>query len=198
MLENLNISKTTLLIWLIPCALLVCNFLLIRQNLQLRSDIAGLIAEQKIQAGEVFSEVKGVDLVNNPVSVSFNENKTKKVIFFSSTSCPFCKKQNPYWNEFIKQADPQKYEVLGIFNSREDKNNVAEYLKNNGFTDEKLSFKVLLLGDDLLQKNKLQSTPITVVVGENGVVEKAWFGLWDKTIISEVNTSLGLSIQPKS
>jgi len=195
--QKIKISTQTFFLWLILLALIVCNFLLIRQNLQLKADIKDLIAEQKIQVGAKFSEFKGVNLENNQIAFTYNQNKLKKIILYSSANCPFCKQQNPYWTEVIKQIDNQKYEVLELFRDREDKSKVASYLNANGYELENSSVKFLFLADEFLQENKLNSTPTTLLVNENGIVEKVWFGLWDKTIISEVNSSLGVSVQYK-
>ena len=87
--------------------------------------------------------------------------------------------------------------MLELFRDREDKSKVASYLNANGYELENSSVKFLFLADEFLQENKLNSTPTTLLVNENGIVEKVWFGLWDKTIISEVNSSLGVSVQYK-
>lgn len=198
MSEKLKIPSASVLSWVIIIILVLSSILLIRQNLQLRTTVEKLVAEQKIQIGEKFTAFNAVDLEDRPIEVNFNESKAKTILLFSSTTCPFCKKQNPYWNDVIKQIDYRKYQILEVFHEKEDKGKVIEYLKNNSLENEKSSLRILFLADEFLRKNKLNSTPITLIIGENGIVERAWFGLWSKSTITEVNSSLEISIQPKS
>jgi peroxiredoxin len=174
--------------------LTLCNVLLIRQNYQLRALVQDLEAEQRVQVGDKLGPFKGTDLEGKPVDVRFDETGVRKVIMFSSTSCSFCKKQNPNWNQLMEQIDRRKYEVVELFREREAGNRVAAYLKANSLSNKDAA-RVLLVGDDFLKEKKLNSTPVTLIVGENGVVERAWFGLWNNSAIAEVNSSLDISIQ---
>ena len=58
--------------------------------------------------------------------------------------------------------------------------------------------KLIFLGDDLLEMNKLVTTPMTIIVNEDGAVEKVWFGLWNPKIIGEINTTFDISIARES
>jgi peroxiredoxin len=180
--------------WAIVIVLTLCNVLLIRQNYQLRAAVQDLESEQRVQVGDKLGPFRGADLEGKPVDIRFNEAGVRKVIMFSSTSCPFCQKQNPSWNQLIEQVDRRKYEVLELFREREAKSQVADYLKANGLSNEGTA-RVLFVGDDFLKAKKLNSTPVTLIVGENGIVERAWFGLWNNSAIAEVNSSLDISIQ---
>jgi glutaredoxin len=180
--------------WAVVIVLTLCNVLLIRQNYQLRALVQGLESEQRIQVGDKLGPFWGSDLEGKPVDVRFDEAGVRKVIMFSSTTCPFCKKQNPNWNQLMEQIDRRKYEVVELFREREAGSRVADYLKANSLSNEGTS-RVLLVGDDFLKEKKLNSTPVTLIVGKNGVVEKAWFGLWNNSAIAEVNSSLDISIQ---
>ena len=98
----------------------------------------------------------------------------------------------------IRQVDSQKYEVVELFRDLEARDKVMNYLVNNGFIRDSSApeLKVLFPNDAFLDENKMNSTPLTLVVGKDGTVEKAWFGLWNKSTIADVNSSLGISIQP--
>jgi peroxiredoxin len=165
--------------WILVFILIVVNVFLIRQNWQLRSDVDNLVREQRVQVGESFNDFSALDFQDRPVAIS-SEARIKKVIFFSSTSCPYCKKQNAYWLDCLKQLDPGKYEIIAVFNEREERQTVADHLNKYGFTEGGSSLKLLFSPDDTLQKYKLRSTPITLVLDENGTVEKVWQGLWDR------------------
>lgn len=189
-----KIFSQSVLSWVVVVMLTLCNVLLIRQNSQLRTAVHKLESEQRLQIGDKLGSFKGTDLDGNVMEVNFNANNLKKVVLFSSISCPFCKKQNPKWNQLIEKIDRQKYEVVELFRDKEPRNQVATYLKANSFSNGDL-IKVFLVGNEFLKEEKLNGTPITLIVGQNGVVEKAWFGLWDESATSEVNSSLDISIQ---
>lgn len=193
MLNKLKIPSLTSLSWVVMIALALCNVLLIRQNSQLRKLVQQLGSEQRIQIGDQLGPLKGTDLEGKPVEVRFGENNVRKIVLFSSTSCPFCKKQNPNWNQLAEQIDRRKYEVVTLFRDKEARSQVAAYLQANGFSNQD-SGKVFFVSDEFLNEGKLNSTPITLIVGNNGVVERAWFGLWNKSAIAEVNSSLDVSV----
>jgi thiol-disulfide isomerase/thioredoxin len=194
MLRKLKVPLLPVLSWVMVVILTLCNILLIRQNSQLRIAVQKLESEQRIQIGDKFGSFRGTDLEGKPVAVNFDENNLKKIVLFSSISCPFCKKQNPKWNQLIEKIDRQKYEVVELFRDKESRNQVAAYLKANSFSNED-SVKVFLVGDEFLKEKKLNGTPITLIVGQNGVVERAWIGLWNESAIAEVNSILDISIR---
>jgi thiol-disulfide isomerase/thioredoxin len=194
MLKKLKAPSLSSLSWTAMIILTLCNVLLIWQNSQLRKLVHELESEQRIQVGDKLGTLKGIDLEGKPVEVQFGENNFRKIVLFSSTSCPFCKKQNPKWNQLVGQINRQKYEVVTLFRDKEARSQVAAYLKANGFSNQD-SDKVFLIADDFLNEKKLNSTPITLIVGNNGVVERAWFGLWNESAIADVNSSLDISVQ---
>lgn len=189
-----KLASPATLSWAMAIALILCNALLIRQNLQLRALTRKLEAEQRVQVGDKFGLFTGAGLDGTAAQVRFDEPGRKRVVLFSSISCPFCKQQNPMWNQLIEKLDHEKYEVVEIFRDGESVNRVAAYLKANGFSDG-ASARIFLIGDEPLREVKLNSTPITLVVGANGAVEKVWYGLWNRSTTAEVNSFLNVSIQ---
>ncbi len=191
MLKNLKLIS--IISWITVIGLIVCNILLIKQNLQLRETVEKQESEKRVNVGAEFSEFKAVDNNNNPVSL-VSGKPSKKIIFFSSTSCPFCKKQNPYWTQLASQVKSGQYEIFALFNDREEHPKVEEYLKTYGFADINISVKPLYSNGEILQKYRLNGTPATLIINENGIVEKAWSGLWDKTTISEVENYFHITV----
>lgn len=185
--------------WLFVFLLLIGNLLLIAQNLQLRNTINDLNFQQRIGEGEKLGPIDGLDLNNSSLTLSFEGDHRKKIILFSSTSCPFCKKQNPFWSEFLRQVDAVNYEVIHIFRESEDKQNVAEYLKNNGLMPITLDPKVIFVKDEYLNKIKFNGTPLTIVVDEKGFVDHVWNGLWNKSSIKDMQSvfNIAISTNPK-
>lgn len=152
--------------------------------------------ERKIQIGEKFESFAPVDFDNVALGVDFLKGERKKIILFSSTKCPFCKQQNPMWNDLVRQVDERGFEVLELFRESENREKVRQYLVSNGVIQDfpNRTPKIIFLDDESLEKNKLVTTPLTVVLNEEGVVEKVWFGLWNPKIVKDVNRTLGTSI----
>lgn len=69
------------------------------------------------------------------------------------------------------------------------------YLNNYGYEEVGRPVRVLFSPDEELQKYKLSATPTTLVLNENGVVEKVWPGLWDRSMIAEVNDYFHSALQ---
>jgi thiol-disulfide isomerase/thioredoxin len=179
-------------IWIIGIALVVCNVLLVTQNLELKNKIEILTEAPKIKIGEQFGELKATDAENNFVTLT-SEN-AKKVILFTSTSCPYCKKQNPYWMQLVNQLDLQKYEIVEMFNDSEERQTVSDYLKSIGHFDNS-KVKILFSNSENLKKFKLNLTPTTLVLDKEGNVEKIWSGLWDKSKADDANSYFNTTIQ---
>jgi thiol-disulfide isomerase/thioredoxin len=194
MRTKLKLPSLSALSWVMVIILTACNILLIRQNSQLRSLVHEFESEQRIQIGEKLRPFRGADLNGKTEEVRFDEPEVRRIVLVSSTSCPFCKRQNPSWNQLAGQIDRRRYEVITLFRDREDRDHVAAYLKANGFGNNSL-MPVFFVADEFFKESKLNSTPITLILGKDGVVEKAWFGLWDKHTIADVNSFLNISIQ---
>ena len=188
MLKNVKIMS--LISWLMIVGLVICNVVIIRQNLELRETVERQELEKRVQIGDSFNEFQAVDDNNKSINL-VSSKPLKKILFFSSTTCPFCLKQNPYWTQVAAQTDFDKYEIFTLFNDREEHIKANEYLKQNGYTS---SVQPLYSNGEILQKYKLNGTPATVIINENGVVEKSWSGLWDKTTVSEVENYFHIKI----
>ncbi len=185
-------ETASILSWLIVIALIACNGFLIRQNLRLRGMVDELNSERTVKIGDEFTDFKAFDTENKPLN--FGLSKNKKVILFTSTSYPFCKKQNPYWLQMLQQLDARKYETVEIFNAAEERPTVSNYVNSIGHSTIP-NLYVLCSESENLQKYKLNATPTTLVLNEEGSVEKVWDGLWNKSKVEEVNSYLNLSVQ---
>ena len=191
MLKKLKIESS--LIWVIITGLIICNGVLIAQNIKLRQVVERQYNEKRTQVGDDFNGLKVSDENRKSIEISSSES-IKKIILFSSTECPFCKKQNPFWVQLIDEIDDKKYTVFILFNDGEENSKVNEYMKSAGYLNTKKLAKSLFSDSETLQKYKLNGTPATLVIDENGIVEKVWTGLWDKTKIAEVEAYFRITI----
>jgi thioredoxin-related protein len=115
-------------------------------------------------------------------------------LFFTPT-CRYCQQQFPYWKKVLQEAQAKHLEVLGVVDAREDKARLASYLQQMG-CDEKSQFplKVLLVASEVRQQYKLQSTPNTILLNSNGIVEKQWLGLWQSNEVASAASSLEINL----
>ena len=70
---------------------------------------------------------------------------------------------------------------------------VEEYLRTLGCE----SLPVAFLPNTIQQGYKLSFTPITLVIDNNGRVEKAWAGLWNSETAGAASSSLGLPLSKR-
>jgi thiol-disulfide isomerase/thioredoxin len=184
---------TSTLSWALLCIMIASTGLLIRQNRQLRAEIAELVSEQRVQVGESFSDFESVDLNNKPTTIN-SIGKARTLLLFFDTKCPYCKKQNSHWTELLKHVDSRSYEVYALFKGREDRARAKDYLKEYGYNDVGVPLTVLFSDEAILERHKLRSTPNTLVLNEHGVVEKVWPGLWSSSIKTEVDSFFSTSL----
>lgn len=186
-------KEMSVLNWLVISGLVVCNVLLIKQNVELRETVEQHEREKRVQVGDIFNDFKAANKNNEPVDFVSDQTK-KKLLLFSSTTCPFCEKQTPYWKQFLKQTDINNYKIYFLFNNREDISKVNEYLETNGFMSDGNSVTPLFSDNETLRKYKLNGTPTTLIINGAGIVEKSWSGLWDRATISEVEDYFHIAI----
>lgn len=170
------------------------NVLLIRQNLQMRALLSKY--EPKIlQVGEKLQPFSAPGLHGELFNVNYDNESPKYVLLFFTPNCPYCRAQFVYWREVIKQVDGNRFRVLGVAAESEDKVKLEEYLHTVGCSiDTDLALPVAFISDSVRRSYKLSATPITLVVTNDGTVEKVWAGKWDSEDIAVANTILNLNI----
>lgn len=155
----------------ISTLLLIVNIFLIFQNLQLKSEIETL-EPTKTKEGDVLSNFRAKDLSGNETKLDFGENNTKRILFFFRTTCGYCKEQMNYWKGLVSNIDRQEYKVIAI-TTETDTQAIRDYMKNYEIED----WEVLMINPEDAYNARLIVTPITVVVGNKGIVEKVWIGI---------------------
>lgn len=154
-------------------ALAVSNVLLIRQNLQLRAALAAGGPEAP-RAGDVFPAFAAAGLRGEQISVSYPEAGAKRVLLYFTPTCRYCRGQFAYWREILGRADRERFEVIGIASDREDRAKLEDYLRQFGCDGASSTpLRVALVPDDVLRSYKLSATPTTLVVNNDGAVERA-------------------------
>ena len=102
------------------------------------------------------------------------------VFLYFQSHCGFCKKQIPYWSQLVSQIDRSKYDIVAI-TAENNMDDVKKFVNNY----EVSAWKVLSIRAEDANIAKLNATPITVVADDNGVVEKAWVGMWRESELDD-------------
>jgi hypothetical protein len=81
--------------------------------------------------------------------------------------------------------------VLGLVPESENKATLNAYLHLVGCD----SLPVALVPDSVRDSYKLQSTPSTIVMGNDGTVEEAWAGKWTPETIDRAGSLFGFTFE---
>jgi glutaredoxin len=184
-------------LWSLLAGLAVTNVLLIRQNLQMRAMLAKG-QPRYLKAGERVPPFAAVDLDGAPVRLDYPGSGPKRIMFYFTPACPYCRRQFAYWRDILKQADSARYEVIGLASESEDKAELEEYLRSVGCArDSAAPLRVALVPPEVRRDYRLVGTPVTLVVSNDGTVERAWPGSWNSAEAASAGSFLGLSFPPR-
>lgn len=180
-------DKSQVFIVLIAIVLFITNISLIFQNLKLRSDIKEFKTIQ-VTEGDVIESFNAKDMNGNGVRVDYTKNN-KRILLFFKTTCGYCKQQMAYWKNFVANIDHHKFKVTAI-TTETDVQAIKNYIKSYAIED----WDVLTVETKDAQKAKLMVTPVTMVINDEGIVEKAWVGMWETKDISSVSDYFGVNV----
>ena len=189
----------TIIFWVMLVALAVANALLIRQNLQMRAALSKY-EPPVLQPGEQVQPFSAPSLSGENIQVNYTGNGPNRVLMFFTPDCSYCREQFAYWREVLVHADINRFEVLGVATESEDKAKLDEYLRSVGCSpDSQKPLRTALIPNSLRRSYKLSSTPITLVVANDGSVENVWHGRWDSESLAAAASIFGMDFsQAKS
>jgi peroxiredoxin len=184
-----NISKKLLfgVPWLMVLVLATTNLLLLRQNLKMRSSIEGH-RPSALQTGDKVESFSAQALTGDTVHIGYTGKEVTRVLLYFSPDCPYCHEQFAYWQELLKKVNGNNFQVIGMIGESEDKSKVKDYLQKIGCQN----LRVVVLPGEARQSYKLSMTPTTLVIANDGTVEKSWVGQWNSTIASEASSVFGV------
>lgn len=188
----------TLALWLMLAAMMATNALLLSQNFSMRREMERL-QPRGLKAGESVPPFKAAGLQGDTIDVSYTGEGTRRVLFYFTPTCVFCRQQFPYWKDVLSRASGGgDFEVLGLVDEGQDPEKVREYLRAMGCgPDSNAPLRVALVSKEVRRHYKLDATPITVIVKNDGKVEEAWHGRWGKAEVEEAGTLLGFNISAR-
>ncbi|MDT4953064.1 MAG: AhpC/TSA family [Acidobacteriota bacterium] len=185
-------KSPTIAVWVLLLALAIANALLIRQNLQMRTALSKY-EPPVLQSGEQVQSFSAPSLSGENIQVNYTGNGPKRVLMFFTPDCPYCREQFAYWREVLTHADMNRFEILGVVTESEDKAKLNEYLRSVGCSpDSQKPLRTVLIPNNLRRSYKLSSTPITLVVANDGSVENVWYGRWDSESLAAAASIFGM------
>jgi hypothetical protein len=81
--------------------------------------------------------------------------------------------------------------VIGLVPESENKATLGEYLHSVGCD----LLPVALAPDSVRDSYKLQSTPSTIIIGNDGIVQAAWAGKWTPDTVSAASSLFGIKFE---
>jgi len=170
---------------LVILSLVVVNGLLIKQNRELKAALAAKQPDFLTPGQQVRSFA--ANTVSGRRQVVNYSAQAKTVLLVFTPQCPACERTLPYWKATKAACEHKQYQIFGI--SLDSSPKSADFLTTNGLNLE------VFAGMDPEFKNayKLNLTPLTIVIDNNGRVEKIWAGALDEKTKAEVNSYFGIS-----
>ena len=175
--------------------LAIVNLLLIRQNLDLRRQLAAGgrtldVTANFLKPGDVVASVNATDLDGRPYQLQYKNDGRHHLLLFFSADCRYCQQQAPLWRDLLDKVDTNRFAVLGVVSDKEDKQYVSTHAEAEGYFNTKTPLPIVFFDKDSLTSYKFNATPTTLLIDEAGTVEHAWVGKWDETSAMEVATAL--------
>ena len=175
--------------------LCVVNLLLIKQNLDLRKQLAAGartidLTKNFLQPGDVVTPVTATDLNGRPYQLDYKTDGRQRLILFFSPNCPYCQQQSPLWRDLLEKIDSNRFNVVGVVSDREDKLLVSAYADGAGYSKTKTPLPLVFFDSESLGSYKLTATPTTLLINDAGKVEHTWVGKWNETQAMEVADAL--------
>lgn len=176
-------------------ALSLVNLLLIKQNFDLRRQLAGSgkktgATANSLRPGEVVLPVSGSDLNGRPYELKYERGGRRHLLLFFSPDCPYCVEQAPQWRDVLNKIDHGRFRVVGIVGDREDGRRVAAHAEELGYFGTKVPLPIVVFSNESLERYKLTATPTTILIGDDGEVVHSWVGKWDAVKATEVSLAL--------
>lgn len=178
----------TYLIGVLFFLLLTANLGLLYQNIVLRSQLTQKLPKS-LKIDDKVEEFSGTKLNGENIVISYKNSKTKRVFFYFAPACEFCKEQFPIWNDLRQNLTTQNYNFYGLVSNQEEVLNIKNYLQKMNSS----LLSTVQITPTIEKDYKLSFTPTTIVINDDGVVEKIWIGKWDAKVKKEAYSYFNLS-----
>jgi peroxiredoxin len=176
------------LLFALIVGLCVINALLIKQNRDLKAAVLRL-GEQSgfLKEGEDAPRLEAPTTSGKQVRLNYGDTP-KTVLMVFSPQCPASEEVMPLWKEIAAACARAHYRSFGV--SLGDGPETNTYLRSHG-----LSVGTFVgLSPVVTAQYKLSSTPLTLVIDNNGKVEKIWPGVFTEESRPEVERYFGIGV----
>jgi len=166
------------------CCLLLLglNVALIRQNHSLKAQLSQVPLGTEAPPGAHVSDLRGFDVQGKPVSITYQGDTRKVLLFVFSPTCSFCAENWPNWWRIFSELDrntvlPAAVDVTATV--------TPEFINQHQMT----GIPVLAQVDPrAVVEYHFHLTPQTILVGADGKVEKVWSGVLSAANMAEIQT----------
>lgn len=175
------------LLLLLITGLCIANWLLIKQNRTLKAAIThGARQPEFLKQGQQVPPLAAKNLSGQRQVLNYADH-AKTVLLVFLTQCEACERSLPYWREIAAACARNQYQIFGI--SLDNAAKTKAFLTSQG-----LSLETLVDVDAATSEAyKLTLTPQTIVIDNNGKVERIWPGTFGKETKLEVEKYFGVS-----
>jgi peroxiredoxin len=179
----------------IALVFIITNVLLIKgivKNMERVSVLEGqqLAAEDRI--GELLPTLNGSDIYGNRLSLRYNEERRKTVLFVFSPRCIFSLEIMPEWQEVIHAINKDAFRMVGVTTIIEG---TREYAADQGLS----AMPILARPDpDVKDAYHFARTPQTILISPEGKIEKVWLGPIRKEQQGEIEQALGVKLSTQA
>src|SRR5687767_7041909 len=113
MSENKTPSQKSWLTIGLIVVLCAVNALLIKQNLDLRNQLAAGartidVTTNSLQPGDVVEPVTATDMNGRSYQLDYKKDGRQHLLLFFSPNCPYCQQQSPLWRDLLDKVDTNR------------------------------------------------------------------------------------------
>jgi hypothetical protein len=166
-------------------AILGLNVALVLQNRALKQEMSAPPALLP-QVGTRISSLEGVGLDGSRLVISFGGQSDETLLFVFSTRCGVCGLNWPQWQSIARSIKDKPYRLVYA--------NTAPLLDAEYARQDQIEGATVFtqLDPRLQLELNLRITPLTVLFGSDGRLEKVWPGLLEGGPLSDLRRSLRL------
>jgi peroxiredoxin len=160
--------------------LLAANIALLRQNRQLKAQIALPSPTLEAAVGAQMPDLKGFDPEGKPVEVHYGQDPRKVLVLVFSPTCPFCDQNWPKWEQVISSLDRSAIRPVAVDVTS---TTAPPFVSQHQLTTLPVFLKV---DPTATVTYRFQLTPQTILVDPSGKVEKVWTGVLNDSAMADM------------
>ncbi|MEM7585388.1 MAG: hypothetical protein AAF560_18505 [Acidobacteriota bacterium] len=191
--ERLQISRWVATAFVLGTfTLAVLNVLLIHQNRELKKTTITAKQSKYLSPGDTVPPLRGLDAEGQQIKIDYasqgSSDHRKTIVLVFSPKCGWCDVNLPNWHAILDSLDYSRYRVVAVST---DQDGLAKYLSENNLSEITL---VQQPAPQDRKEYKMNTTPMTLVVGNGGVIEKVWAGAFWPHQQKEVENFFGVEL----